>query len=134
MASIAGHVGGPYIAPYCATKHAVVGFTRALRAELALQTSCVQLVLVSPGFVDSQMISLGKKFGFPEWLKWMLSTPEKVSAEVLAGLERRKTEIYPTLNGRLMLRLQKTFPSAVTPSSRLLLTRSFKDLLLNRYS
>ncbi len=134
MASVAGHIGGPYIASYSATKHAVVGFTRALQTELRLQDSGLQIVLVSPGFVDSQMIALGEQFGFPEWLKWTLASPEAVTQEVLQGLEKNKLEIFPTLNGRMMLRMQKVFPGAVTTSSRVLLTRSLKDLILNRYT
>ena len=33
VASTAGLGGAPYIAAYCASKHGVVGFTRALAAE-----------------------------------------------------------------------------------------------------
>ena len=35
IASIAGLVGAPYISAYCASKHGVVGLTRAVAAEFA---------------------------------------------------------------------------------------------------
>jgi NAD(P)-dependent dehydrogenase (short-subunit alcohol dehydrogenase family) len=55
VASIAGKMGAPYIAAYAATKHAVVGFTRAVAAELALRGVTVNAVC--PGYVDTDMTS-----------------------------------------------------------------------------
>ncbi len=53
VASIAGRVGAPYIAAYAASKHAVVGFTRAVAAEVA--TKGVTVNAVCPGYVDTEM-------------------------------------------------------------------------------
>ncbi len=53
LASIAGRVGAPYIAAYAATKHAVVGLTRALGAEMA--KTGVTVNAVCPGYVDTPM-------------------------------------------------------------------------------
>ncbi|MFN3201368.1 MAG: SDR family NAD(P)-dependent oxidoreductase [Bradymonadia bacterium] len=51
IASIFGLVSAPLAAPYVASKHAVVGFTRALQHEAA--ASGVQVTLVCPGFIDT---------------------------------------------------------------------------------
>jgi NAD(P)-dependent dehydrogenase (short-subunit alcohol dehydrogenase family) len=134
MASVAGHVAAPYMTAYSATKHAVVGFTRALQQELRLRDSPVKLFLVSPGFVDTDLIARGQRLGFPEWLSWALATPEKVVSEMLRAMARGKTEIFPTWNGRLMLHAHRLFPEATRRSSRLLLVRQLKDLVLNRYT
>ncbi len=134
MASVAGHIAPPYMSAYAATKHAVVGFTRALREEMKLRDSPVRIVMVSPGFVDTAILSKGQRIGFPDWLNWALSTPETVSRDILAGLEKGTDEIYPTLNGKLMLRAHQLFPRMTLKGSRVLLVRRFRDLLLNRYT
>ena len=53
IASIAGKIGAPYIAAYSASKHAAIGFTRSVAAEVA--TSGVTVNAVCPGYVDTPM-------------------------------------------------------------------------------
>lgn len=53
VASVAGLRGAPYIAAYCAAKHAVVGFTRAVAVEYAARGVTVNAIC--PGYVDTPM-------------------------------------------------------------------------------
>lgn len=53
VASIAGLNGAKYIAAYTAAKHAVIGFTRAVAAEVADRGVTVNAVC--PGYVDTDM-------------------------------------------------------------------------------
>jgi NAD(P)-dependent dehydrogenase (short-subunit alcohol dehydrogenase family) len=53
IASIAGLTGFGYTTAYCASKHALVGFTRALAAELARTNVTVNAVC--PGFLETEM-------------------------------------------------------------------------------
>ncbi len=53
VASNAGLTGYAYSAAYCASKHALVGLTRALAAEFA--KSPVTINAVCPGFLDTEM-------------------------------------------------------------------------------
>ena len=53
IASNAGVSGYSYTAAYCASKHAMVGFTRALAVELA--PTGVTINAICPGWVDTKM-------------------------------------------------------------------------------
>lgn len=53
VASIASHHGAPYIGAYAASKHAALGFTRSVAAEL--RRSGVTANCVCPGYVRSDM-------------------------------------------------------------------------------
>jgi 3-hydroxybutyrate dehydrogenase len=55
VASTAGLKGYPYVSAYCAAKHAVVGFIRAL----ALETSRTGITVnaVCPGFTDTDLVA-----------------------------------------------------------------------------
>ncbi len=53
IASTAGRVGYRYVAAYCAAKHGVVGFTRAVALEVAAKGITVNAIC--PGFVDTPM-------------------------------------------------------------------------------
>lgn len=53
ISSIAGKIGAPYIAPYCAAKHAVIGLMRSLAAEYP--RTGVTFNCVCPAYVDTPM-------------------------------------------------------------------------------
>lgn len=53
IASIASKVGHPYISAYVASKHAALGFTRAVATEVAREGVTVNAVC--PGYVDTPM-------------------------------------------------------------------------------
>lgn len=132
VASIAGHVPAPYMSSYCASKYGVVGFTRALQEELCLRDSPVKLKLVSPGFVETNLIKLGEAQGFPQWLRFLLSKPEQVADAMIANLGTNVLDYYPTLNGKLIRRMYALLPTVTVKSSRMLLAKNIKDIFSSR--
>ena len=57
IASIAGRQGTPLLSAYCASKHALVGLTRALASEL--QEDGVTVNAICPGSVNTEMLRVG---------------------------------------------------------------------------
>ncbi|CAN5719385.1 SDR family NAD(P)-dependent oxidoreductase [soil metagenome] len=74
IASRAGREGTPLLAAYCAAKHAVVGFTRALAAELG--AGKVSVNAVCPGSVDTLMLRAGLPDASPDM------TPDDIARTV----------------------------------------------------
>ena len=80
IASIAGEFGTAKLAAYCSSKHAVIGFTRALAKEWA--DARVMVVAICPGSVDTDMLKIGMPHGKPDM------TPDDI-AEVALFLASR---------------------------------------------
>ena len=129
MASVAGHVAAPKMIAYCTSKHAVVGFTRALQMELRLNASAVHVMLVSPGFVDTKILARGADLGYPEWLSWAVAKPQTVARDIVRGIRSGKIELTPTMSGKLMLATHKWLPQATFKGSKILLSKSLKEAL-----
>ena len=55
IASTGGKQGVIHGSPYCASKHGVVGFTKALGLELARSGAGITVNAVCPGFVETEM-------------------------------------------------------------------------------
>ena len=61
QSSVLGRFGVPGYTAYCASKHGVIGFTRALALELAQQQITVNAIC--PGWVDTEMAAAGMAQG-----------------------------------------------------------------------
>ena len=55
-ASVAGLKALPFMSPYTATKHAVVGLSEALAMELAMSGSPVKVSVLCPGFISTRLM------------------------------------------------------------------------------
>lgn len=76
VASVAGLFGAKYITAYSAAKHAVVGFTRSLAAEVS--GTGVTVNAVCPGYVDTPMTD--------QSLERMMQTTGRSRAEALEAV------------------------------------------------
>ncbi len=61
LSSVLGRFGVPGYTAYCSSKHAVIGFTRALALELAERGITVNAIC--PGWVDTEMTAAGMRSG-----------------------------------------------------------------------
>jgi len=107
LASIAGKGGFPGGATYCATKHAVVGLTEALRAEL--RGTGIELHQVLPIGVNTELysgVSQARGFKTPE--------PEDVAGAIVELLQTGKFEIYVPRYTAGIVRAQALMPRKLT--------------------
>ena len=86
MASVASHVAPAGEATYAATKHAVLGWTAAVREEL--RGSGVDLTLVMPVVVETELAA-GTSSGGVARLR-----PQEVATAVADALERPRFEVF----------------------------------------
>ena len=114
IASGAGKVGVAYGTSYCASKHGLVGFTHALRAEY--DRSPVGFSVVCPGFVtDDGMYDRWAQHGIHAPRIAGTSKPEKVASVVVDCIRKDRSEvIVNTPPVRPLVVLANMFPS-ITP-------------------
>jgi NAD(P)-dependent dehydrogenase (short-subunit alcohol dehydrogenase family) len=95
LASVAGKNGFPYLATYCASKHAVIGMTEAVRGEFA--KSGIEFTLVMPAMVDTELTAGVKAGRGVEKAK-----PEDVADAIVDALKLPKLDVYvPKAVGRI---------------------------------
>jgi len=112
IASMAGAAGFPGVATYCGTKFGVVGFTLALREELAPRG--VQVSAVLPGIVHTEL-SAGLQIS-PIMEKFGSVEPDDIACAVVRVVERDRALTY--VPGRLgaALRTANAIPERVRRS------------------
>lgn len=59
VGSVGGTIANPFMGPYCASKHALEGITKSLRAEMLLYG--IEVVMLAPGVVKTPIWEKAKK-------------------------------------------------------------------------
>lgn len=117
VASAAGLLSFPEMAPYNVTKSAVVALSRSLCAELS--AAGVKVGVLCPSFFRSQIHASARttqaRLGttaerLVTRARW---SAEDVARVALRGLERGRLHIVPQLDARLLWRLQRLFPGGL---------------------
>ena len=140
IASLAGRSPGPYLATYCASKHAVLAFTESLRREL--YGTGVNLSAVLPTFTNTDMAAGFKGFPFirnaePDEVaeavcRLIVSPRPRVAVTRRAGWLVSALGILPNdINEKLMrtLRLERVFIDGIDQSAR----RAYRERVLGGY-
>jgi short-subunit dehydrogenase len=117
ISSIAGHRGIPARSEYSASKFAVQGFSEAIRAELTLLG--IDVLVVSPGLTRTNFSAnmLEQKALMQlDHLRGM--SAEAVAEATLRSLEKGRTQVTLTLQGRLLVLVNRFFPWLVDRITR----------------
>jgi len=86
VSSLMGKLAAPTMATYSATKFAILGFTQALRGELAAHN--IRVVALLPSLTDTDMVRDLR------WFRWVVPTTSQAVAQALVqGLKRDTPEI-----------------------------------------
>ncbi|MGB8701945.1 MAG: SDR family NAD(P)-dependent oxidoreductase [Thermosynechococcaceae cyanobacterium] len=103
VSSLMGKIAAPTMATYSATKFAILGFTQALRGELAERQ--VQVMALLPSLTDTDMVQGLDRF------RWMVRmTPQQVAQVLMTGLERDSPEIAVGWQGHLAILANRVAP------------------------
>jgi short-subunit dehydrogenase len=106
VASSAGKAGVPGIATYSGTKHAVVGFSEAVRAEVresGIEISCVMPVTVNTALIEGVSDKRGVK----------KLEPEDVAAAIVDALEVPRFDVFLPRSLQIMIGIGGLFPRRV---------------------
>ena len=103
VSSLMGKVAAPTMSTYSATKFAIIGFTQALRSELAGHN--IKVIALLPTLTDTEMTRQLKLF------RWVMPmTPEKVARTLVTRLYNNSGEILVGWQSYLAVWCQRIFP------------------------
>ncbi|MFT6329290.1 MAG: butyryl-CoA dehydrogenase [Bermanella sp.] len=91
VSSVFGLLAPPNTADYCASKFAIRGYTESLRAELELVHPQVQVHLVHPGGIDTNITRLEQSKKFKE--RFLTTKPETIALHIANSIMRNKARI-----------------------------------------
>jgi 3-oxoacyl-[acyl-carrier protein] reductase len=103
VSSLMGKIAAPTMSTYSATKFAILGFTQALRCELAPHK--IRVIALLPSLTDTDMVRGLKLF---RWITPM--TPEQVALKLITALPKDSTEILTGWQSYLAVWCQRFAP------------------------
>ncbi|HLV20556.1 MAG TPA: SDR family oxidoreductase [Polyangiaceae bacterium] len=111
VGSVESDVPFPLTSTYAAAKHAVKGFTDALRMELKHEKSQVQVTLVKPAAIDTPFFEHAKNYleSAPKPPP-PLYDPEKVARVILRAAQKPEREVVAGGAANALIRLHRTAP------------------------
>ncbi|MDM7860843.1 SDR family oxidoreductase [Alteromonas sp. ASW11-36] len=91
VSSIFGMIGAANAADYCASKFAVRGYTEAFRAELAEIYPHIQIQLVHPGGISTNIARRDNSQSFKR--KFLTTAPQKIAEHIALRVMRNQARI-----------------------------------------
>lgn len=112
VASVAGLRGYARHTAYCASKHALIGWSEALRAEWGPKGAAV--VIVCPPAIDTPFFDNAGYASFREDHRHLrLLPPEDVAAAILDGVQHRRHRVIIGLRAKLLYTLFCLAPGVI---------------------
>ncbi|SEN76939.1 SDR family oxidoreductase [Paenibacillus sp. OV219] len=109
VASMAGKLSTVKSSGYAATKHAVLGLTNAMRAELAPMNIAVSAI--NPGPIDTPFLHTADPEGtYANNVRGYMLTPERVAGAIVQMIKRRTPEVDLPLSASVGIKLYGLFP------------------------
>lgn len=113
VGSVASDLAFPLQGMYCASKHAIKGFTDALRMELRETGAPVSVTLVKPASIDTPLPQRARNYTDREpMLPPPVYRPETVAEAILHAAVHPRRDIYVGGGGKLMTSLKDFAPGA----------------------
>ncbi|NXI88921.1 DHI1 dehydrogenase, partial [Rhipidura dahli] len=107
VSSIAGRIGGPFTAPYSATKFALDGFFSSLRQELIIDKVNVSITLCILGYINTESAVRAVS----HVLRDTPAPKDECALEIIRGAALRRREVrYPPWAVRSMLLIRSLAP------------------------
>ena len=121
LGSVASDIAFPLQGMYCASKHAIKGFTDALRIELEEARAGVAVTLIKPAAIDTPFPQNAKNYTDREpKLPPPVYRTEEVATAILHAAVHPRRDIYVGGGGRLMSLAQQLSPRAFDIAGRTL--------------
>jgi NAD(P)-dependent dehydrogenase (short-subunit alcohol dehydrogenase family) len=127
VSSIGGKVAVPHLAPYCASKFALLGYSKTLRAELTRYN--IYVTTISPGLMRTGSIGHAQVKGQVEkefsWFAWSSSLPfltvnaEQAAREILEAGREGRAELVISWPAKAAVTFQNFFPELFADLSSL---------------
>jgi NAD(P)-dependent dehydrogenase (short-subunit alcohol dehydrogenase family) len=107
VSSVAGRMGLPYYATYCASKYAMRGFSEALRREV--MRDGIHVMAVYPGPTATDLMESVEVDG----LGLSVATAQQVGRAILRGVRWRQPEVFIGIGESIMSRWNDLMPWTV---------------------
>jgi short-subunit dehydrogenase len=129
VGSIASDMAIPYLGMYSASKHALRGFTDALRMELERDEAPISITLIKPTSINTPFPHHGRNYMDREpQLPPPVYPPEEVAAAILHAATHSLRDLYVGGAGRIMTALAWRAPRTMDRiSENVMAEQQFRD-------
>jgi len=110
ISSVAGWIGAPGIASYCASKFGLRGYSEGLAGDIAefnIKVSTVYPYFSRTPILDSERFGLEKRMAIPDD---MVTDPADVVAAIIKGVKRDRLHIFPDKMARRIHYIKRYVP------------------------